>query len=333
MCQNSGDAGPSVVQVVAQLRRALLEDVQHLEHGEPLRLRRRLVDVVALVLASRSASTHSDRNELRSDIVIAAAARLHPLDDRAADRPAVERVRPALGQQLVGAREVRVAEDAVQRRRLAVAQEHGGGLGVLAQHVDVELSQLPSRRGSARSARTPAGQPSIDGSQHLRERHAPEAVRAAGPAVDRAGHGRAVHPVERHLVRPALVEVLGRPRARAPSRRRSGRTASGPSPSSRSPPCRRRCRRSRGSISPSIAAVATAASAALPPSRASPARPARPAAGWSRPSPWRASTSERVCSVHAHSRSPRTASMLRPGSVTSAVAPWARERPERAVPM
>ena len=65
-----------------------------------------------------------------------------------------------------------------------------------------------------------------------------------------------------------------------------------------------------GSVTPSIAAVATAASTALPPCF-SMSSPACAASGWLvATTPWRASTSERVCSVHSHRRSPRTAVMF-----------------------
>src|SRR5437764_13301339 len=68
-----------------------------------------------------------------------------------------------------------------------------------------------------------------------------------------------------------------------------------------------------GSVSPSIAAVATAASAALPPFLRI-CRPAWAASGWLVATmPWRASTSERVCWVQNHIRSPRTAVMLADG--------------------
>src|SRR5207253_5573390 len=68
-----------------------------------------------------------------------------------------------------------------------------------------------------------------------------------------------------------------------------------------------------GSVSPSIAAVATAASAALPPCLRI-CRPAWAASGWLVATmPWRASTSERVCWVQNHIRSPRTAVMLADG--------------------
>src|SRR5262245_12681547 len=78
---------------------------------------------------------------------------------------------------------------------------------------------------------------------------------------------------------------------------------------SMSPPMPALC----GSTTPSIAAAATAASAALPPSRRT-WSPACAASGWLvATTPWRARTSDRVCSVQFHSRSPRTAVMLADG--------------------
>ena len=139
--------------------------------------------------------------------------------------------------------------------------------GSFLQHVDVEVVvALPV-------AADPLGQAeALPGGldrrlQHLPERHAPEAVEQPAPAVHGAGHGGAVHAVERHLVQAALVVEGDRMRGGRPAGGVQPVELVGPWPSSRSPPCRRRFRRSPARSDPSIAAVATAASTAFPPSR------------------------------------------------------------------
>jgi len=74
-----------------------------------------------------------------------------------------------------------------------------------------------------------------------------------------------------------------------------------------------------GSTSASIAAAAIAASAAVPPLRGT-CWPACAASGWLVATmPWRATTSERLCSGQFPARSPRSASTFSPGDVVSAV--------------
>ena len=144
-------------------------------------------------------------------------AGVHAAHDGTPDRAAVERVRPILGQELVGPGQVGVPEVAVERRHVPVAQKHLARLGILLQHVDVEtVVALPV---AADPLRQPEPLPGgLDRRlQHLAERHPPEALLQPAPAVHRARHGGAVDAVERHRVQAVLVEEVHRVRRGRPA--------------------------------------------------------------------------------------------------------------------
>ena len=203
-------------QVIAHARRAFLKDVQHLQRGETLRLRRHLVDVVALVVGRDRVDPFRLERPQVGHLPLRPTG-IHAAHDGASDRAAVEGIRSVLGQELVGSGQVRVPEDAVERGYLAVAKEHLARFRILAQLADVELVVASPVTLDA------LGQPeSLAGGfdrwlQHASQRHTPEAAEKAAPAIHGAGHGRAIHAVERDVIQSLLVVELRRGRCRRPA--------------------------------------------------------------------------------------------------------------------
>ena len=121
--------GPELGEVVSQLRRAHLEDVQHLERGKALPGRRQLIDVVAVVVRGHRLHPLG----LAFCQVLAghhAAVRLDLLHDRLGDRALVERVLAFRLDEAQRLGEVGVADDGVERGRVLAVQEDLLGIGV-----------------------------------------------------------------------------------------------------------------------------------------------------------------------------------------------------------
>ena len=103
-----------------------LEDVQHLERDEPLRVRRHLVHVVAAVVRrDRIDPVRLVLGEVA--FVEQAVALLHVGDDRAGDRALVERVAAALGDRLSVAARFGFAKTSPGFGRVTAGQERRGG--------------------------------------------------------------------------------------------------------------------------------------------------------------------------------------------------------------
>ena len=103
-----------------------LEDVQHLEHHEPLRVRRHLVDVVAPV------ARRDWIDPVRAMVgevarVEQAVASPHVRRDGSGDRSLVEGVAPSGGDLLQRGRKMRIRKDLARTRGMAVRQEGRSG--------------------------------------------------------------------------------------------------------------------------------------------------------------------------------------------------------------
>ena len=213
-CQNCGERGPSVVRFMPELGRADLEDVEHLEHADALAVGRQLEDVVAVVVGrDRLDPLGLELAQVRQRHH--AAERAHLGHDRLRDLALVERVTPLLLQDPEGVREVRVADDRVQRRRLVVLEVDGRGVRVAAQQVHaaapVGVDALAQREALLGVADR--------GLEHLLELEVAEAVEQLRPAVDRARHRGGVHAGVRDLGQAAAREVRARPARRRPAGR------------------------------------------------------------------------------------------------------------------
>ncbi len=119
-----------------------LEDVQHLERDDALRVRRHLQDVVSTIGRRDGLDPVGPvRREVGLGEERLAAA--HVVGDGLGDRPLVERVAPALGDELEGRREARVAEDVARRGGAAAGEERRGCRRIAQQDW---LGVLPLRR-------------------------------------------------------------------------------------------------------------------------------------------------------------------------------------------
>ena len=175
-----------------ELRHARFEDVQHLERGEPLSGRRQLEHVVAMVVGG----DRVDPFGLEVGEVARghhAAVGLHLLDDRRGDVTLVERVAALLLDQSQGGREPRIADDAVQRRRLIADEEclteSGSARRPLAapRRSELRRSARPHPSSAIRAARSKA---SLNVT-------VPKRFKKRVVAGDRTGDRRRVHAVVR----------------------------------------------------------------------------------------------------------------------------------------
>ena len=200
--------------VVAQTRQVEpLEQVQHLEGHEPLRVRRDLEDLDAPV--GGADRLHPER--VVGGQVLAgheAALRFHEFVDGVGDRAPVEDPRPLLGDAPEGACQVRRAEDlAVLRRPLAVHQ-----VGRRRRRMP---PQFPRRRppllGDDLGHREPLFGVGDRRCEEFAERPGAEARREFVPAVERPGDGYDERPAPRHPVEaPGAHRLRGGLRAGPP---------------------------------------------------------------------------------------------------------------------
>ena len=139
-----------------------------------------------------------------------AARALDLVDHGVGDRALVERVAAVALQQPERPGEARVAEDAVERGGLAVAQVDRGRVRVLGELLGLALPVGVDALADAEALLGELGR----GLQHVLEAQVAEALLQLPPAVDGARDGGAVDALLGHLGRlvvAELLEVLGRP--------------------------------------------------------------------------------------------------------------------------
>ncbi len=182
-----------------------LEEVQGLQHGVPLRIRRALVDLVAAVVdVDRLALERLVAGQIR--LADDPAVGLHAGDERGGDRPGVEAGRALGGDSAQRLGQVRVLDDVAHHQWLAVAEPDLGGRR--------ELAEL------GLAALEPAGQVlgdriallrHFDGRrQHLGQRLGAVFLQRQCGAADRARHGNREPAVVGHAaVRVVVVDGGG----------------------------------------------------------------------------------------------------------------------------
>ena len=186
-----------------------LQQVEHLEHRDPLPVRRQLPDIIAAIV-------RRDRLDplapVRGQVVgIEQAADPPGIGrDLLGDRPAIEGLAPPRGQQPQRARQAGIAEDLPLRRRLAARQEagrRGRHLGQLAG------GGLPVRRDDLADRETFLGIRDRR-RQQLGQRLRAEPLAQHFPALDAAGHRPAQRTFGRDRLEAAGPQPLDRRRPR-----------------------------------------------------------------------------------------------------------------------
>ena len=296
-----------------------LEDVQHLQDGDALAVRRQLEHAPAAI---RRRNRLDPLGAVRAKVLAAeiAAVAADALLDGGRDGAVVKPGAAFVRDQLVRAREPQIRERLADRRRAAAGHEDLGEAGVA-----MKLARAGRPCGADDLGHREALARVFDRRrEQLAERQAPEARVQLAPAVDGARHadgerarargsGRDLKPRSRSSVsdsgeRPLAFKPCSRP------------VAASETIANKSPPMPQLV----GSVSPSAAFAAIAASTALPPRR-SVATPISVASGWLVATmPWRAMTTERVAKrsvvgphgilVASSRRLPRRAARFKRGS-------------------